>query len=221
MRILLIEDDITHMDELKTEVEKQYVVDVAYNGVEGTYLSQVNDYDAIVVDSSLPDMDGLEVCKKTRSAKVDSPILFLADGGRKKYKLDSLDAGADAFLSKPVDKKEFKAKLRALLRRRDTKFVSNLVKVGVLEINFKNRVVRANGKKLDLRRREYDILEYLVVNQGRVVSKEEILEHVWHGGLNVFSNTVEVHIKNLRDKLEKPFGEKLIHTVRGFGYKVK
>ena len=216
----MIEDNLDSVKDALAEAEKSYIVDVAYNGVEGTYLSQVNDYDAIVVDYVLPDMDGIEVCRVTRSANVETPILFLSSKEDKNVKISSLDAGADSFVVKPLDPSEFLAELRALIRRKTNGISDGCIKYGKIFLDAKNREVRIDDKPVSLRRKEYDILEYLVFNKGKVVSKEELLEHVWRDGVYILSNTVEVHVKSLRDKLERYAGSRMIKTVPGFGYRL-
>lgn len=220
MRILLVEDDKDMLDDVLTEVEKDYVVDVAYSGVEGTYLSQINDYDVMVVDAALPDMDGVEICRLTRSANIRTPIILLHDSCEISSKVMSLDAGADVNLQKPINILEIKAQVRALTRRNNSILGGCVLKIGKLEVDCRQKQVLVRGKIVHLRRKEFDLLEYLVINRKRVVSKEEILEHVWEKGIYVFSNTVEVHIKSLRDKFEKLVGKKIIRTIRGFGYRI-
>lgn len=220
MRILLVEDDKDMLDDVLTEVEKDYVVDVAYSGVEGTYLSQINDYDVMVVDAALPDMDGVEICRLTRSANIRTPIILLHDSCEISSKVMSLDAGADVNLQKPINILEIKAQVRALTRRNNSISGGCVLKIGKLEVDCRQKQVLVKGKVIHLRRKEFDLLEYLVINRKRVVSKEEILEHVWEKGIYVFSNTVEVHIKSLRDKFEKLVGKKIIRTIRGFGYRI-
>ena len=220
MRILLVEDDKELLDDVLSEVERDYVVDVAYSGVECTYLSQINDYDVMVVDATLPDMDGVEICKATRDADIKTPIILLHDSCGSDSKVMSLDAGADVNLLKPINVSEIKAQVRALTRRSSSVSGGCIIKVGKLEVDCRQKQVLIKGKDLHLRRKEFDLLEYLVINRKRVVSKEEILEHVWEKGIYVFSNTVEVHIKSLRDRFKKLVGKKLIRTVRGFGYRI-
>lgn len=220
MRILLVEDDKDLLEDVLTEVEKDYVVDVAYSGVEGTYLSQINDYDVMVVDATLPDMDGVEICRLTRGADIKTPIILLHDSCELSNKVMGLDAGADVNLQKPIDILEIKAQVRALTRRNNSVAGGCVIKIGKLEVDCRQKQVLVKGKVLHLRRKEFDLLEYLIINRKRVVSKEEILEHVWEKGIYVFSNTVEVHIKSLRERFKKHLRKKLIRTVRGFGYKI-
>lgn len=220
MRILFIEDDKEALDNVVTEVEKDYVVDVAYSGAEGSYLSQINDYDAMLVSDSLPDMGGIEICKQTRGADISTPIIVYNDNHKIGDKVMSLDAGADVVLQKPLNILEIKAQIRALTRRNNLISSGCVLKVGKLEIDCQQKRVSVNGKVIHLRRKEFDLLEYLVINRKRVISKEEILEHVWQKGIYVFSNTVEVHIKSLREKFKKPIRKNVIRTIRGYGYKL-
>lgn len=221
MRLLIIEDDKDLLKDVINEAEKNYIVDVASSGSDGTYLSQVNDYDVMVVDSVLPDIDGIEVCRITRSADIKTPIMLLSVNSESSHRVRSLDAGADVTFPKPVNVDEFMAQLRALARRSGTLGYGNVIKVGKVEIDFKKKQTYVNKKPLYLRRKEFDLLEYLLINKGRIISKEEILEHVWDQGIYVFSNTVEVHIRSLRGRLNKLVGKKFIKTVRGFGYKIQ
>jgi two-component system OmpR family response regulator len=220
MRILLVEDDKELLDDVLTEVEKDYVVDVAYSGVEGTYLSQINDYDVMVFDAELPDMDGVEICRVTRSANIKTPIILLHDSCELSNKVMSLDAGADVNLQKPINIPEVKAQVRALTRRNSSNSGSCILKVGKLEVDCRQKLVLVKGRIVHLRRKEFDLLEYLVINRKRIVPKEEILEHVWEKGIYIFSNTVEVHIKSLRERFRRLAGKNIIRTVRGFGYRI-
>ncbi len=221
MRLLIIKDDNYLLKDVIDEAEKNYIVDVASSGSDGAYLSQVNDYDVMVIDSVLPDIDGEEVCRMTRNADVKTPIMVLSGSNEPSHKARSLDAGADVTIPKPVNVDEFMAQLRALARRNGTLRYENIIRVGKVEIDFKKKQTYVNNKPINLRRKEFDLLEYLLLNKGRIVSKEEILEHVWDQGIYVFSNTVEVHIRSLRGRLNKYVGKKFIKTVRGFGYKIQ
>jgi DNA-binding response OmpR family regulator len=221
MLMLLVEDEYEYQKGIVDEAQDDYLVDRAYNGVDGAYMSQVDDYDLIVVDGSLPDIDGLEVCRKVRSQGVNSPILFMSDKDELEYKLESLEKGANAYITKPIDYKEFFAKAGALVRRRNNYMAGAEVELGRIKVDLKCKRVVVDDEVIPLRRREYDVLEYLVLNRGRAVTREEFLEHIWENGLSVYSNCVEVTIHNLRLKLERPFGLSLVETVRGFGYRIK
>jgi DNA-binding response OmpR family regulator len=220
MRVLLIDGDIHSANDLKREIEEHYLVDVAFDGGEGDYMAQVNDYAAIVIESNIPDMPQSELCRKARANKVSSPILMLQDEKNPEQRVNSLDCGADIVLTKPIEKRELKAFLRNMINRDHKVGGENVIRAQDLELHFKHREVFRKKQKINLRRKEYEILEYLLLNQGRVVSKEKLLEHVWEYGLAAASNTLEVHIKNLRDKIDRPFDKPLIKTIRGFGYKI-
>jgi DNA-binding response OmpR family regulator len=218
MRILLVEDRTDTTTNILEEVNKYSIVDVAYSGNEGAYMSQVNDYDVILLDSELPDMDGSDLCKLVRTSNVDSPILFLSDKDDLEYKIHSLDSGADCYLRKPVNSEELNAQIRVLTRKSDRQSITT---IKGLAIDLRNREVRYKSICVSLRRKEYEILEYLVINAGYTVSKEKLLEHVWDIGVDVVSNTLEVHIRNLRDKLQPYLGRSFIRTISGFGYRIE
>jgi len=220
VRILLIEDKAEYLDTFITEIEKQYVVDVAYNTIEGSYLSSVNDYDVIVVDTGLPDVDPVSLCKDARSSKIESPILLLADKTNFEYKVESLEAGADALMYKPINVKELSAQVGALIRR-SNKLSTQTIDVKNFKLDLCNKSVFYLGQPISLRRKEYDILEYLVVNINKTVSKEKLLEHVWSEGIYMESNTLEVHVRNLRLVLKRFYAEELIVTLRGYGYRIE
>jgi len=220
MRVLLIEDDREVAENIKDEIEKHYIVDVAYSGHDGSYLSQVNDYDAMVVDMALSDISGIELCRMTRAANINTPILMLAQTNDVSPKVSSLDSGADDCMSKPLSSPELLARLRALTRRQPLIAHSNMLCVGDLCLDLVTRTARRANITINLRRKEFDLLEYLMINKNRVVSKELILDHVWEQGIDVGSNTIEVHIRTLRRKVDRPFGKKSIKTFYNFGYKI-
>ncbi len=221
MRLLLVDDDKENVNDIVNNFNKSYILDVAYSGVEGAYLSQVNEYDAILIDETLPDMDGAEVCRTTRSANVESPILLLLEHDKDvSYKVKSLDSGADSYISKPLDKEELSANIRALIRRKGSEIKNNYASSGPILIDLKLRQAYLENELLYLRRKEYDILQHLVVNKGKIVSKESLLEHIWEQGIYSISNTLEVHIRSLRKRLYEKYSREIIKTVRGFGYTI-
>lgn len=220
MRVLLIEDDRETAAEIKDEIEKHYIVDVAYSGVDGSYMSQVNNYDAIVVDMELPDMSGIEVCRVTRAANIHTPIIMLSSSHEITPRVSSLDSGADDCLTTPFSFSELLARLRALMRRHSMVFSNSKLYAGDLQLDVLSKTVIRGDTEIYLRRKEFDLLEYLVRNKNRIVSKEMILDHVWEQGIEVGSNTVEVHIRCLRDKIDRMYEKKLIKTVHNFGYKI-
>ncbi len=222
MRILLIEDEHKLANAIKRALELQkYAVDVAYDDEEGLSLAIGEQaYDLIISDIMLPGIDGIELCKKVRQEGIHTPVLMLTAKGLIQDKVAGLDGGADDYMVKPFSFDELFARVRALVRRpkgeRDS--VLRIADLSLDPIHFK---VSRGGKQIRLSTREFSLLEYLMRNQSKVVSKEQLIAHVWDYDADVLPGTVEVHIKNIRDKIEKPFSGALIHTVRGFGYEMK
>ncbi len=222
MKMLLIESDKKIIEKITTGFEKCYIVDTALSGYKGMYLSEINDYDVIIIDSILQDMGGVEICRMIRSANIITPIMLISDISKYAEKVMSLDAGADVTISKPVNINEVIAQVRALVRRNgNSNNCHNMLKVGEIGLNIKRRQFFVNEEPIFLRRKEFDLLEYLMINRGKIISKEELLEHVWEKGIYIFSNTVEVHIRNIRVRFEKVVGRNIIRTSRGFGYEIE
>jgi len=220
MRILLVDEAGDLMNRMIVDIESGYVVDVAHDDLEGSYLSEVNEYDAIIVGPTLSYEKAIEVCRKTRDFNVEVPILFIPKECNVDNRLKALDSGADVCINHSINTSEIKAQLKAFERKKAG--VKNFeIRARNTILNLKEKQVKINGKKVNLRRKEFDLLEYLFINKGRVVSKEELLEHVWDNGIYVFSNTVEVHILTIRKRLKKYLAKAFIKTVRGFGYIVE
>lgn len=216
MRILVVEDEHKIANSIKRGLEQEaYAVDVAYDGEEGYDLASSEDYDTIVLDLLLPKMTGMEVCKKLRSGGIHTPILMLTALGELSNKVDGLNAGADDYMVKPFAFEELLARIKALARRPKTA-LGNQLTVGNLSLDSEKFEVKNNGKEIELSRKEFSLLEYLMRNAGKVVSKENIIAHVWDYEADILPNTVEVFIGYLRNKL----GGEVIKTVRGFGYKI-
>lgn len=221
MKILLIEDDKQMASSLKEAIKGYYLVDIAYTGEEGEYLVQVNEYDLVILDLMLPDMNGVEICRKIREEGVKTPVLVLTGKLQTRDKVEALDLGADDYLTKPFNFAELLARIRALLRRSPETFFSNKLSVSGLTLDVVANKVDYQGEEICLRRKCFRLLEYLMRNQGRVMTRPMILEHVWESSVDPITNTVDVHIKVLRDKVDKPFGSSLIKTVYGLGYKIE
>ena len=218
MRILLVEDDTDVARFIgKGLMEQAYAIDVAQDGEEALYLAGVNTYDVIILDVMIPSPDGLEVCRRLRAEKSTVAILMLTARDTVDDKIAGLDAGADDYLPKPFEFGELLARLRALLRRGGAT-VSALIKVAGLEIDTRSHHVTIDGRTLTLTTKEYSVLEYLARNAGRIVTREDISEHVWNQDFDPFSNLIEVYINRLRRHIEKASPAKLIQTVRGAGY---
>ncbi len=221
MRILVVEDDRAIAQALKEGLEDEsYAVDVAYDGQDGYLTASADEYDAIILDVMMPEMNGYEVCQKLRSEGNKTPILMLTAKDQERDIVEGLDTGADDYLAKPFSFEVLLARLRALMRRPNEK-ISEILTVGDLTLDPALKKVTRAGQTIDLTAKEYAVLEYLMRNAGRVRSKESIIGHVWDFDADVLPNIVESYVMFLRRKVDKPFGKQLIHTVSGFGYKIE
>ncbi len=221
MKILVIEDDKQTAETIRDEMKDYYAVDVAYTGEDGEYQAGVNDYDTILIDWILPDIDGTTVCREIRKAGIKAPILMLTGQTETKDKVFALDAGADDYLTKPFSFAELLARVRALMRRNPDTIPSNILAVGDLTLNVTSNTVKYKETTIPLRKKEFGLLECLMRNKGRVLTRSMILEHVWDSDTDPITNTIDVHINSLREKIDRPFGTFLIKTVHGLGYKVE
>ena len=222
MRILVVEDEHLIAQGVKDGLEQEsYAVDVAYDGEEGYNAAANDDYDLIILDVMMPIMDGYAVVKKLRQEGNHTPVLMLTSKDQNKDVVNGLDSGADDYLPKPFAFEVLLARIRALLRRpQDT--VQNVLKVKDLTMDTSKHEVKRAGKLIKLSSKEYAILEYMMRNEGKVLSKNSIITHVWDFDADVLPNNVEVFMTYLRNKIDKPFkGDNLIQSVRGFGYKVR
>lgn len=217
MKILVVEDEHKIANSIKHGLEQEaYVVDVAYDGIEGYDLAASEEYDVIVLDLMLPGMGGLEICKKLREEKNHTPVLILTAKGELSDKVEGFDAGADDYLVKPFAFEELLARIKAISRR-PKEVKDKLLKVGDLELNTGTFEVKKGNKVISLSRKEFSLLEYLMRNTGKVLSKDMIISHVWNYESDILPNTVEVFVGYLRNKI----GGDVIKTVRGFGYKIE
>ena len=217
MRILVVEDEHKIANSIKRGFEQEtWATDVAYDGEEGYDMASSEEYDVIVLDLMLPKLDGMEICKKLRTEENHTPILMLTARGELSDKVEGLNSGADDYLVKPFAFEELLARVKALARR--PKLTNNEeLKINNLTLNTNTFEVKKDGKNVELSRKEFALLEYLMRNSGKVVSKENIIAHVWDYESDILPNTVEVFIGYLRGKI----GEDLIKTIRGFGYKIE
>ena len=221
MRILLIEDDVTIARLLKEGLEDEsYAVDVAHDGSEGYRTASADEYDVIILDIMLPEMNGYEVCRALRKDGNKTPILMLTARDAERDIVEGLDTGADDYLAKPFSFDVLLARIRALLRRPNEK-LEEILQVGDLKLDPSLKKVTRASQEITLTAKEYGVLEYLMRNKGKVLSKEQIISHVWDFDADVLPNNVELFIMFLRRKIDKPFKSKLIHTVPGFGYKLE
>jgi two-component system copper resistance phosphate regulon response regulator CusR len=187
------------------------------DGDEATYMAAITLYDILILDVNLPGKDGFQVCAEMRGAGNKKPILMLTARDAVEDRVSGLDIGADDYLVKPFECRELLARLRAL-QRRQTEIRPPKITIADLEIDTVSQTVTRAGKKIDLTTKEYSLIEFLAVNKGKVVGREEISEHVWNDSFDPFSNLIEVYIRRLRTKLDEGYGVQLIHTRRGSGY---
>lgn len=221
MRVLLIEDDVTIARLLKEGLEDEaYAVDVVHDGDEGYRTAVADDYDVIILDIMLPEMNGYEVCRALRNDGNKTPILMLTARDAERDIVEGLDTGADDYLAKPFSFDVLLARIRALLRRPNEK-LEEVLQVGDLKLDPSSKKVTRASQEINLTAKEYGVLEYLMRNKGKILSKEQIISHVWDFDADVLPNNVELFIMFLRRKIDKPFKSKLIHTVSGFGYKLE
>jgi DNA-binding response OmpR family regulator len=222
MRVLIVEDEHKIAMALKKALEQEtYAVDVAFDGDEGYAMATTEPYDIAIIDRMLPGgYDGIAIVKAMRDMKIHTPVLFLSALGSISERTAGLDAGADDYLVKPFALEELLARVRALLRR-PTEQQSAVLEAGDLTLDTVTYGVERAGKSIQLTSKEFALLEYMLRNPGRPLSKEVIISHVWDYDADILPNTVEVYIKYLRNKIDAPFKKPLIHTVRGFGYKLE
>lgn len=221
MKILVVEDEAKIASFLKQSLEAEYfVVDVAEDGEKGSYLARTSSYDLMILDNMLPKKTGLDVCREIREAGISTPILVLSVQGESTQKVDLLDAGADDYLTKPFSLAELLARIRVLLRR-PRALEGEVLSIEDIALDSKAYTVKKSGKPVHLTRKEFMLLQYLLRNQGSVLSRGMILEHVWDMSTDIFSNTIESHILSLRKKIGDTGKTRLIQTVSGRGYKIE
>jgi two-component system, OmpR family, response regulator len=222
MRILVVEDEHKIAQSIKKGLEQEsYAVDVAYDGGIGYDMAVSEEYDLIILDLMLPVLDGLELCKKLRSESVQTPILMLTARSQIDDKVSGLNTGADDYLTKPFAFVELLARIKALSRR-SKQTEGTVLHIADLTLDTNTYEVKRDGVLIRLSSKEYALLEYLMRHPNRVITKEQIINHVWNYDADILPNTVEVWILHLRNKIDKAFADKpsLIHTMRGFGYKM-
>lgn len=222
MRILVVEDDEKTASYMaKGLAEAGYVVDHAANGRDGLFMATSGDYDALIVDRMLPELDGLSLIQALRAAKIETPALILSALGQVDDRVAGLRAGGDDYLTKPFAFSELLARIEALLRRRGGNSAETRLVVGDLEMDLLARTVKRGGKPIDLQPREFRLLEYLMRHAGQVVTRTMLLESVWDYHFDPQTNVIDVHISRLRQKIDKGFEVPLLHTVRGAGYCIR
>jgi len=221
MRILLIEDEIKLSSFIKRGlVAERYAVDVAKDGRNGLELAETYQYDLIVLDLMLPGMDGGEVLRRIRKQNSSVPVLILSARGSVEDKVSHMERGADDYLTKPFAFAELLVRIKALMRRGPVTRAST-IRIGDLELDRLSQQVRRAGQRIDLTSKEYSLLEYLMSNAGRVLSRNMIIEHVWDQSFDGITNIVDVYIRHLRNKVDEGREPKLLKTVRGVGYTIR
>ena len=220
MKILVVEDEKEILEFLRKSLEAEcYVVDTAEDGEKGSFMARTNEYDLIILDNTMPTKIGQEVCKDVRKDGKNVPILILSVRSETTTKVDLLNAGADDYLTKPFSLDELLARIKALTRR-PAKIEDEVLQVEDLVLDAGRHLVKRGEIDIGLTRKEFVLLKYLMKNQGTVLSRSMIMEHVWDMNADPFSNTIESHIVSLRKKVDLEGKKKLIHTINGRGYKM-
>ncbi len=223
MKILVVEDEHKIANAIKKGLEQEaFLVDLAFTGTEGYDYASTEDYDGIILDLMLPEMDGLEICKSLRKQNIHTPILILTAKSELEDKVKGLNTGADDYLAKPFAFEELLARLKAILRRPHNLMDEHLT-ADDLMLDSQNFNVTRGETRISLSKKEFSLLEYLLRNKEKTLTKEQIVSHVWSFDSDVLPNTVEQYVGYLRCKIDKPFPEKkqLIQTIRGFGYSLR
>jgi len=222
MKLLIVEDEERIARALKKGLEEErFAVDVTHNGKEGFDMASAEEYDVIILDRMLPGMDGLHICTKLRSAHNTTPILMLTALGQVQDKVQGLTCGADDYMTKPFAFDELLARIRSLTRRPKS-LIHPVLRCHDLTLNTDTYVVSRNKTPIQLSGKEFAVLSYLMRNINNIITKQQIIDHVWDFEADILPNTVEVTIRNIRNKIERPFSQKpkIIQTVRGFGYQI-
>jgi two-component system OmpR family response regulator len=218
MKILVVEDDADIAENLRNDLSSSgHTVELASDGADGSFLARSYDFDLIILDYSLPKKNGLQVCGEIRSAHRDTPILFLSINDDTDIKVAALEAGADDYITKPFSLKELNARIKAV-KRRPRELKGSQLSVGDLALDPDRHQVTRAGKHVHLTRKEFNLLEYLMRNQGILLSRAMIMEHVWTADSDPFSNTVESHLRNVRMKINVGRSHDLIANIPGRGY---
>ena len=219
MRILIVEDDMQVAAFVRKGLKQEgYAVDHAADGEDGLHLAATEPYDAAIVDIMLPKLDGLALIEQLRRQKITTPVLVLSARSSVDDRVKGLQAGGDDYLVKPFAFAELLARIQALIRRAHAVAEPTTLTVGDLSLDLVKRKVMRDGTPIELQAKEFALLEYLMRNAGRIVSKTMIMEHVWDYNFDPQTNVVEARICRLREKVDRSFGKKLIHTIRGAGY---
>ena len=222
MRVLVIEDDADTAAYIRKGLKEQgHVVDHAQDGKEGLFMALEQSYDVTIVDRMLPGLDGLSIIQTLRTSGNTTPVLILSALGEVDDRVQGLRAGVDDYLVKPFAFSELLARLEALVRRADTEAAETSLRVDDLQLDLLTRVVKRAGQVIELQPREFRLLEYLMRHAGQVVTRTMLLENVWDYHFDPQTNVIDVHVSRLRRKIDKEFGQPLLHTIRGAGYTLR
>lgn len=222
MHILVVEDEKRLANLLRRVLsEERHTVDVAFDGVSGYDLAASDTYDLVVLDLMLPGMDGLEICRQLRASNIQTPVLMLTARGAVEDRVAGLKLGADDYLVKPFAMEELLARVGALLRRGRTPQASAQLQVSDLALDLTRHEAERGGRVIELTAKEFALLEFLMRHPGQVLTRTQIIDHVWRYDFDALSNVVDIYIHYLRDKIDRGFARQLIKTVRGVGYKIE
>lgn len=221
MKLLIVEDDRKIADSLKKGlVNEGYTVEVSYDGEEGLELAEISKPDLIILDRLLPKVDGIKFIERLRNQNIPTPILMLSALGETDEKIEGLNIGADDYLSKPFSFDELLARIKSLLRR-PKEYIGDEIKIRNISLDLQNYLVKIDSNLVTLSKKEFQLLEFLIRNKNKIVSKEKIIDNLWEFEADVLPNNVEVFVAALRNKIEKPYNITLIQTFRGLGYKIE
>ncbi|MCT6868529.1 response regulator transcription factor [Apibacter sp.] len=222
MNILLVEDDLRVSELIKKGLTEQgFTLTLAYDGLSGKKLLASKEFDLLITDIIVPNINGIELCKDIKTIKPELPIIMLTALGTMDDKIEGFDAGADDYLVKPFEMRELIARIKALLKRSLKNKADLVLKFCDLEMNLQTKIVKRNNKEINLTLKEFKLLEFLLQNQGRIISRTEIAEKVWNTHFDTGTNFIDVYINYLRKKVDKDFNNKLIHTRSGMGFILK
>ena len=221
MKILIIEDDKILSDSIKQCIEKKYDTEQEYDGYEEYEMAKGNIFDAIILDLMLPEMSGYDVLINLRKNNISTPVLILSAKGSLGDKIKGFNYGADDYLTKPFEREELIARIDAIIRRTKNKYKENIIKFKNLEMNLDNREVKIDGKEVLLQGKQFDILEYLISSEGKIITKEQIFDKIWGFDSYTTTNVVEVYASGRRKTLKEYGYDKYIRTIRGVGYIIK
>lgn len=219
MRVLIIEDNPVIANSLRQHLRKHFIVDICNKGKDGLVKAESIAYDTILLDLRLPDISGEEICRTLRKKHIETPIIVTSGRSEVESKVSMLNMGADDYLTKPFNLHELRARINVAMRYVSNNCPTGVIVFGGLQLDPVNRTVKFRNKDIGLRRKEFDLLEYLMRNNGQTLTRRMIVEHIWDSNENLWANVVDVHIKYLRDKIDRPYGTSLIKTIHGIGYR--